>query len=247
MTYVILGASAGLGRALARRFAVAGHDLVVVSSDRRDVAAVAADLSLRHGVRVVAVAGDVAEGDAYLDRVAAAGEGLGGIDGLLCPVGTVLDGDDGSLSPPEAARLTRVNFLAVIAAVAQLMPLLRRRSRAVIVGFGSIAAARGRRANAVYAAAKRALESFFESLRHVCVGSNVRVQFYVLGYLDTNLAFGRRTPLPKADPDALSARVLRDLDRDIGVVYHPPFWRPLCAALRWAPWILVKRLRLGAD
>lgn len=241
MTYFLLGASAGLGRALARRLAAAGHHLILVSSDERDVAAMAADLSVRHGTRTVAIAADVGDGDAYLERVAEAAQALGGLDGVLCPIGVVGDRDDSRLTAWRAAWLTRVNFLSVVGAVTRFLPALHSRRRVVIVGFGSVAAARGRRTNVVYAAAKRALQSFFESLRHACVGSNIIVQFYVLGYLDTNLAFGRRILLPKGDPDTLSARVLRDLGRNIGVAYYPAFWRPLCAALRHAPWFLVKR------
>jgi short-subunit dehydrogenase len=243
VTYVVVGASAGLGRALADRFAAAGHGLVLVASDARDLDAMASDLSLRHGVGVRTVAADLAAGDGYLDRVATAAEALGGPDGLLFPVGANATGDDGRLDAGSATRLMRVNFLAVAAAIAHFLPTLRRRPRSVIVGFGSVAATRGRGANVVYAASKRALESFFESLRHACAGGPVTVQFYVLGYLDTNLAFGVRTPLPKADPGRLSERVLRGLGRDVGVVYYPAFWRPVCALLRWVPWVLFRRLR----
>lgn len=248
MTYVIVGASAGLGRALAHRFAAAGHNLIVVSSDKRDLSAVAADLSIRYGVQVVPVTADVGSGDAYLDRVAAAVDALGGVNGLLFPIGAVSSNDNGSLDPHMAEWLTRVNFLSVVSLVARFLLILRRQPQAAIVGFGTIAATRGRGVNVAYAAAKRALESFFESLRYVCAGSHVRVQFYVLGYLDTNLAFGISTLMPKADPNMLSARVLRNLDRDIGVVYYPRFWRYLCAVLRHVPWVLFRyAMKFGAD
>ena len=55
MIAIVVGASAGLGRALAGELAATGHDLVVVSSDARDLAALASDLRIRHGVRVVGV------------------------------------------------------------------------------------------------------------------------------------------------------------------------------------------------
>ena len=53
-------------------------------------------------------------------------------------------------------------------------------------------------ANMVYAAAKRGLESYL-SLRHAFSDSDVLIQFYVLGYLETNLSFGIPTMLPKGD------------------------------------------------
>jgi len=243
VTYLVVGASAGLGRSLAGRFAAAGHDLVIVSSDERDLSVTAFDLSTRYGVQVASVAADLGRDDAYLERLEAALASLGDPDGFLFPIGMVVPGDSCRLDLETATRLARVNFLSVVGIVSRFLPTLRSRPRAVIVGFGSVAATRGRSANAVYAASKRALQSFFESLRHACVDTPVIVQFYILGYIDTNLAFGVRTLLPKANADRLSARVLRDLDRDVGVVCYPPFWRPVGAALRLVPWSLFKRAR----
>ena len=141
------------------------------------------------------------------------------------------------------ARLLDVNFSAVAAITTRLLPHLLTRPRATIVGFGSVAAARGRSKNVAYSAAKRALASFFESLRHACADTGVAVQFYVLGYMDTELAAGIRSPIPKGDPRALGDLILKNLDRDVGVVYYPWFWRALCAALRALPWALFKRSR----
>ena len=82
-----------------------------------------------------------------------------------------------------------------------------------------------------------------ERLRHACADSGVAVQFYVLGYMDTELAAGVRSRIPKGDPRALGDLVLKNLDRDVGVVYYPWFWRALCVALRGVPWALFKRSR----
>ena len=91
MIYAIIGASAGVGRALASAFASAGHDLILVASDARDLRALASDLEIRHGARVAAIAADVNDGDAYLDEVAAAVRRLGALDGMLFPLGATAD------------------------------------------------------------------------------------------------------------------------------------------------------------
>jgi len=242
---VVVGASAGLGRALGEALAAAGHDLVLASSDLRDVAALAADLRLRHGVRAVAVAVDLGSADMDLEPLAAAAAALGGPDVLLLPVGWTAEPpqDGATVDSGTAERLTRTNFLAVVAVVSRFLPALRERPGARIVGFGSVAAARGRRVNLVYASAKRALQTYFEGLRHACADSPVRVQFWVPGYLDTNLAFGRAAPLARADPAGLAARVVAHLAGGDLVLYHPRWWRLVCAVVPRVPFLAFKRLK----
>lgn len=241
MTYLVVGASAGVGRGLAARFAAAGHDLVLVASDERDLAAMAADLGIRHGVRVCWVAADVGAGDAYLERIALACTEMGGLDGLLLPVGMVADDDDCSFDLRRTTRLTAVNFGAIVAIVTRFLPELTACPRATVVGFGSVAATRGRKRNVAYSAAKRALESFFESLRHACVCSPVTVQLYVLGYVDSSLTIGLRTRIPMGTPEGVGDLVLGNIHRDVGTVYYPWFWRYLCLLVRHSPWWIFKR------
>ena len=242
MNAVVVGASAGLGRALAEALAATGRDLVLVSSDARDLDVLAADLRIRHGVKVVGVPLDLGGEEGGLERVRQAAGALGGPDAVLLPLGWTAALDDATLSAELSARLVRTNFQSPVAIVAALLPELLKKPRASVVGFGSVAAVRGRGTNMIYAASKRALQTWFEGLRHSCAGTPVRVSFYVLGYLDTNLSFGRRTPLPRADPRRLAARVVRDLGRD-GVVYYPRLWRPVSAALQLLPFSLYKRLK----
>lgn len=243
MIYAIIGASAGVGRALASAFAAAGHDLVLVSSDERDLRALTSDLTIRHGGRVSAIAADVNEGDAYLDRVADAARRLGALDGVLFPLGATAEDDDGRFDPGLVGALNRVNYGAVVSAATRFLPELRGRPQATLVAFGSVAAVRGRGRNVAYSAAKRALQSVFESLRHACAGSRVRVQFYVLGYMETEQARGLQSRIPKGDPLALGRRVCRDVHRDVGVVYYPRFWRLLAGAVRAMPWSMYKRMK----
>ena len=243
MSCLILGASGGLGRALCYRFAAARHDLIIVSSDERDLAAMESDLELRFGVRVSSVAVDFSRELDYRERLLAAVASASPLRGLLFPIGAVLSHDDGELDPMSAERLVRVNFLSVVDTVAPFLPSLRAREGSTIVGFGSVAGARGRSANVVYSASKRALESYFESLRHACANGGPIVQFYVVGYLDTSLSAGRTKLFPKASPERLANRVERDLNRDIGRVFFPPYWRPICLALRWTPWFVYKRMQ----
>lgn len=243
MTAIVVGASAGLGRALAAELARRGHSLLLVASDARDLDATAADLALRFGIEAKGLACDAADPDALAASLRAACADRSDIGALLLPLGAVDDGDEPLLDAARAEKLANVNWLAVTAAVREVAPHLVARGGGDIVGFGSIAAARGRSNNAVYAASKRALASYFESLRHALEPSGVCVSFYVLGYMDTALAYGRPLLLPKADPARVARQVCDRLGRAPGTHFLPWFWRPVTVALRWLPWAVYRRLR----
>jgi short-subunit dehydrogenase len=228
-TWIIVGASSGIGRSLAEELAKRGGSLVLVSSDGRDLDALAHDLTIRHGVSV----------SWTTDHPACPDD----IDGLFFPIGAIDEGDDCLLPPARADALINTNFRSVVAVIDQFLPRMLEQRRGVIVGFGSIAAARGRTRNAIYAASKRALESYFESLRHRCEASGVAVQFYILGYVDTQLSFGKKLMLPKASPESVARAVVDGLQKGSGVRYLPKFWRLVTAVVRVTPWAIYKRLQ----
>ena len=243
MTFVVVGASSGLGRALTEALARRGHGLLLVAGDARDLEPLAADLRITHRVETRTLAHDAADHAGLAAGIEAALGAKEGIDGLLFPIGWSDDADDLTLPAARSEELVRVNFLAVTSVVQRLLPRMLARGRGVIVGFSSVAAERGRGRNAIYAAAKRALASYFESLRHRAEAEGIAVCLYTLGYVDTNLAFGRPLPFPKADPRALAERICDDLGRARGKRFLPSFWRPLSFAVRALPWFVFRRTR----
>ena len=52
MTYLIIGASSGLGRALADKFAKEKKNLIIASRDDRDLIAIKSDLEIKYNIKV---------------------------------------------------------------------------------------------------------------------------------------------------------------------------------------------------
>jgi len=238
----VLGASAGLGRYLAEELARRGHDLLLAAGDSADLEATASDLQLRFGVCVRTCACRVAANADWLTTVLAELEVFGDPDILMFPIGAASEDDRGLLDLHQAREITEVNFLAVVATVSAALPALLRRGSGTIVGFGSIASARGRSRNVVYSAAKRGLQSYFESLRHLTAGSGVRTQFFQVGYLWTQQNVGRRFLLPAGDPQALARDVVKNLATREGVFFRPRYWSVVVFVLRLLPWLVFRRL-----
>jgi short-subunit dehydrogenase len=243
VNFLIVGASAGLGRSLSEEAARRGHSLLLVSSDSRDLAAMAASLQLQYGVEAKYIAYQFGNNQDQQDAVVSAAKKFGPVDVLLYPIGFAREDDTGFLDDDATLQLLHANFLSHVSLTSALWPILLERRRASIVGFGSVGAMRGRGRNVVYGAAKRALSSYFESLRHLAVGTNIRINFYHLGYLDTQQTFGRELPLPKASPERLACFVLDHLDRDAGTVFYPWYWGPITIGLRLVPWFIYKRIQ----
>ena len=242
MRCLIIGASTGLGRALAERLASDGHDLFLVASDERDLAALASHLALGEGITAAFAALDLADfdADALRDQVRAA---MGEIDALFFIAGVGSDDDHGQIPDALARRLIDVNFSGGVRIVNAFLDELAGRPKAACVGIGSVASVRGRGVNMIYGAAKRGLEFYFEALRHRMRATGCRVQFYRVGYMATAMLGDRgKTLLPAAEPDSIARRVVANLERDVGMCYLPRWWRLIALALRMLPWAAFKRL-----
>lgn len=242
--YIIVGASSGAGRAIAEVFASKGCDLLLVSREKRDTNAVALDLMLRFDISVSSVTLDLGapqpDFSEILETVDSAGEKF---KGVLIPAGAVIDTDTLEIEISAIDQLFRVNCLSICSLITEILKQAHKDRVISLVGFGSIAAIRGRGSNVIYSTAKMAIQFYFESLRHACVGKEVVVQFYILGYMDTNLAFAYNVPLPKGAPDELAQRVYRDIHKDIGVSFFPRYWLIIAMIIKLIPWPIYKRLK----
>ena len=239
---VIVGASSGVGRALATTFAAAGFDLVVVARDARDLEATAADIRLRHGVTCVARAQDIGAADwdvqAFLELCAAT---LGRIDCVLVPAGAISEDDHGA-NPEVVNPLLATNFVGPARIAAAFGNRMAATGGGSIVLFSSIAAAAPRQKNAAYSAAKAALETYAKALRTTFDARGVRVLVVSLGYVDTALSFGLPLRFPVASPAAVAKYVLDRGLHAAGKHHFPAFWWWITTVLRHLPWFIYRRL-----
>jgi decaprenylphospho-beta-D-erythro-pentofuranosid-2-ulose 2-reductase len=240
---VVIGASAGVGRAVSDQLAHEGYDLVIGSRHADDLDALAADLSIRYSVAVtprpIDLCGPADAVEGYVDGCFGT---LGDVDAVFVTAGAIDDTDDGTAAPSVTTTLVQTNFVGVVTLVGAFVERLERQDSATIVLFSSIAAAAPRGRNVVYGAAKAALEHYGRSLQHRLTGSRVRVQIYALGYVDTAMAAGRRLLLPPADPQRIARAVVEGLAHDRRFTYLPRYWRAIVFGLRHVPWPIYRRL-----
>jgi short-subunit dehydrogenase len=239
---LIVGASAGVGRALAGALAKKGHHLFLVASDGEDLKALSSDLHIRYGVKVEWEAVDLSRLDApqlkhhFFEK-------FGELDNLFLIAGlSNMNKDFAQLDPDEAHRLMQVNFEAPVALSLAFLEGLKERPSANLVGIGTVASARGRSQNTVYAAAKRGCEFFFEGLAQSLADSALNVQFYRFGFIDTSMNTSEGGLIPKWSPEKTAEAIVANLGKEIPMAYLPSWWRWIMLVFRSIPWFLFRKM-----
>ena len=159
---LITGASAGIGRELAREFAAHGFDLAIVARRRSRLASLKRELEAAHGVSVRVIEADLYEPEAAsrLQRLLARTP----VEVLVNNAGTL---EGGAFAGSEAARnvqMVQLNIAALVGLTHAMLPAMLRRGHGRIVNLASIAAFAPVPYLAVYSATKSFVLSFSEAL-----------------------------------------------------------------------------------
>ena len=244
-TVLILGANAGIGRALAAEFASHHHDLILAGRDLEELQALAADLNLRHRVRARAEKVDVLNFDILESALAAcialAGDSLEGV--VLC-TGYLGDPEMARNDLDEARRILDTNFTGSALALNVLANHFEQKRRGFICAISSVAGDRGRQSNYLYGSAKGGLSTYLQGLRNRLYHSGVHVITVKPGFVDTRMVFGTAKLPLVAPPEAVARDIYRAMKRRKNVVYAPWFWRFIMFMVCVIPEGLFKKLRM---
>ena len=195
---VVTGASAGVGRAVVRRFAEDRAKIGLIARGYDGLEATRQEVEDAGGQALVCPC-DVANHEEVEDAAEAIEQELGPIDiwinaafaGILAPFMEV--------SPEDYARVTDVTYMGQVhgarAALARMMP----RNRGSIVLVGSALAYRGIPLQSAYCGAKHAVQGFQDSLRSELLNakSDVHVSMVQLPGVNTPQFDWIRTTMPK--------------------------------------------------
>jgi len=241
MTYLIIGASSGLGRELAVLFAKKNCNLIIVSRDERDLIAIKSDLEIKYKINVNFLALDFSSIDEIDKKLFSKKNLLEELQGVLFPIGTMFEEDNTMLNAMSMNKLLNSIYISIVYTIQRLRKCLSNNEKFTITGFGSVSSFLGRRINSVYAGAKRALESYFESLAFDQNFKNINIQFYTLGYLDTNLSFGKDLKLPKGSIKKLSEIVYKNKNANFKKLIFPRYWKVVDWIIKLTPFSIMRK------
>jgi short-subunit dehydrogenase len=161
---VVTGASAGVGRATARAFALEGAHVGLIARDTEGLHVAAREVSERGG-KGLAVPADVADSN-QVDAAAARIENeLGPIDVWVNNAMTTIFGRVSDVTPEEFKRATEVTYLGTVYGTMSALRRMLPRDSGTIIQVGSALAYRSIPLQAAYCGAKHAIAGFTDSLR----------------------------------------------------------------------------------
>ena len=168
---LVTGASSGIGRAIARRFAAEGAELALVARSTDRMEALAAEI----GGKPHIVTADLTD-PAAVERMVADTEGrLGQIDVLVANAGIYVPGLAAEGDPDAWDRMIALNVNSVFRAVHAVLPgMIARRSGDILV-MSSISGHQAIHWEPVYSATKHAVQSFVHGVRRQVAEHGIRV------------------------------------------------------------------------
>ena len=247
MTYLIVGASSGLGRDLAYQFAKNSHNLTLVSRDKKDLEYLKSDIEIKYKVQVDIFELDFSYQNNITSFITEKKNIIKNFDGVLFPIGMMLDDDTIKNTDENLNKLISANFYCVANFISKVLNVFEEKNKGVIVGFGSISSAVGRQVNTGYTSAKKALETYFESLIITNSNNNLKIQFYTLGYLDTNLSSDKKLLLPKGSTKKLSKIVYKNLNLKGVKKFFPFWWLFINYIIKILPFFITKKIIRGIN
>jgi len=195
---VITGASGGIGRATARKFAADGARIALIARGRRGLEAAARDVEQAGGEAIALLAVDVSDHDQVQAAASAAEDAFGPIDVWVNDAMVTVYAEFLDIEPAEFRRATDVSYLGMVWGTRAALQRMLPRDHGSIVQVCSAMSYRGIPLQAPYCGAKHACKGFTESVLTELLGRNAKVQVSMiqLPVNTTQFTWGR-TKLPK--------------------------------------------------
>lgn len=201
--YWLVGASEGLGAALAHLMSRSGAELIVSARSKDKLDTLVAELPGKAMVQVVDVS----------DRasVEAAAAVIGDVDGVVFLAGVYWPMKSQDWDASRAEAMANINFTGAIRVMGAVMPMMQARGSGHLVITGSLSGFRGLPGAIGYAASKAGTMALAESMYADLRGTGIDVQLANPGFIKTRLTEKNDFKMPFImEPDA-AAREMFDL------------------------------------
>jgi len=240
---IIVGASSGIGAALARQLARDGYTLALLARRSDLLASLSTEINTFSAeTRALAYLHDVTDYGsvpALLERILA---DLGGLDLFIYSSGISLMAGLKKYDSEKDRRVTEVNYLGALAWLNPVAAMFQNLNCGQIVGISSVAGERGRVGNPSYNASKAALTCYLEALRNRLSRYGVNVLTVKPGYVDTGLLAGAKNVFWVISAQQAAKDISRAIHHRRQQVYTPARWQLVMLIVRNIPSVIFRRM-----
>jgi NAD(P)-dependent dehydrogenase (short-subunit alcohol dehydrogenase family) len=240
----VVGASSGIGAAVARELQSRGA-VVAISARRKDelnevagvseVEGVAEQSSMSRG-RMLVVPADVTDAASMTDAATLIRQELGPIDVAVLSAGYWKQMAGNDWDAESFNRHVQVNLIGMSNAIAAVLPDMLARHSGVIAGISSVAGYRGLTGSQAYGATKAGQINLLESLRIQVARAGVRVITICPGFVRTDLTAGNAFPMPFIiEADEAGRSICDGLERERTEIVFPVRMAVLMKIARLVP------------
>ncbi len=205
--YWLIGASTGLGAALAQKLNRAGAEVILSARSTDKLERLAAELPGRAHVQTIDVTDDAS--------VAAAAEAVGEVDGVVYLAGAYWPFGAKEWEPAHGTAMADVNFTGLMRVMGQVVPKMVARDAGHIVITSSLTGFRGLPGSIGYTASKAATMSLAECMYADLRKTGVQVQVINPGFIKTQLTDKNDFKMPfLMEPEAAAQAVFEHMNGD---------------------------------
>jgi decaprenylphospho-beta-D-erythro-pentofuranosid-2-ulose 2-reductase len=243
---IVVGASSGIGEAVARRLAAGGTRVTLVARREERLRKVAEEIGAATSPERVAVrVHDVRDGAAVPALWDSVERESGPVDVLVFASGVMPAVGPSEYEWTKDREIVEVNLLGAMAWLGHAALRMEAARRGTIVGVSSVAGDRGRRGMPAYAASKAGLNCFLEALRNRLATKGVDVVTVRPGYVATPMTEGLGLPAKATiSADRAAELILRAARSGPVDRYVPRPWGLVMCAIRAVPSWIFRRLAI---
>jgi short-subunit dehydrogenase len=218
-TIWLVGASSGIGEALALRLAEAGN-MVIVSARSEDKLH---DVAKLHPQNISVLAADISKDNDAAEITQRLHSITDHIDIVIVAAGTVEYEDDLSLDPAMYRRVFDVNFFGTVNAISIAKPFLEAApQKGYIVGLSSQSMMIGFSRAQAYGASKAAVDYFLHTLMIDLPQREFDVSVVRPGFVKTPMTSVNDFPMPfLMSADQAAGRILRGMEKRQRLIVFP--------------------------
>ena len=244
MDVAIIGASSGIGRAVANVFAENKHNVICSSRDENELDSLVSDLRIRYDIKAYAVAVDLTNNLSIKKFIKRSYELFKTIDCCIVTAAVVDSVDKPYYDEEELINTTNANYTGIALTLNEVSRRMAGGNSGVIMCLSSVAGDRGRKSNFIYGASKAALITYLQGLRMMMFKHNVHVITVLPGYIDTIMAYGRVQNCLAVSPQYAARKIYKLVKSKRNIVYILPVWWLIMKIIKLVPESIFKRLSL---